>query len=238
MGTSQHPLSQALPACVVIRSKEANHTFQQLSAMMVEVVHAGLAGRQVLLNKLADALFTLAVCDFAQRADERRGLFASLADPRIARVMQAVYENPGLTWTMQSMASLACMSRSAFRGTLHPAHEGSARAIRHAVARKRCGATSARSAAIGGGHRPAARLQQRSGVPSPVQAGQRHLPWTRPRGKLPCVSDELKAPGRAVTAVHPVCRGYVDPPVSALTSSSPGRRPGEVNRGSRLAVGP
>ncbi|WP_445145687.1 AraC family transcriptional regulator [Dyella sp. Tek66A03] len=114
MGTSQHPLSQALPACVVIRSKSAHHTFQQLSAMMVEVVNAGLAGRQVLLNKLADALFTLAVCDFAQRTDERRGLFASLADPRIARVMQAVYENPGLTWTMQSMASLACMSRSAF----------------------------------------------------------------------------------------------------------------------------
>jgi AraC family transcriptional regulator, activator of mtrCDE len=114
MGASQHPLSQALPPCVVIRANDASGTFRQLSAMMVEAVHAGLAGRQVLLNKLADALFTLAICDYAQRTDERRGLFASLADPRIARVLHAVYENPGLAWTMQSMASLACMSRSAF----------------------------------------------------------------------------------------------------------------------------
>ena len=114
MGASQHPLSQALPSCVVIRAKDASRTFQQLSTMMVEAVHAGLAGRQVLLNKLADALFTLAICDYAQRTDDRRGLFASLADPRIARVLHAVYESPGLTWTMQSMASLACMSRSAF----------------------------------------------------------------------------------------------------------------------------
>ena len=114
MGASQHPLSHALPSCVVIRAKQASHTFKQLSAMMVDIVHTGLAGRQLLLNKLADTLFTLAICDYSHRTDDRRGLFASLADPRIAKVLQAVYENPGLTWTMQSMASLACMSRSAF----------------------------------------------------------------------------------------------------------------------------
>ncbi|WP_430390797.1 AraC family transcriptional regulator [Dyella sp. 20L07] len=113
-GTSQHPLSLALPSCVVVRAEHASGPFRQLSAMMVDVVHAGCEGRQVLLNKLADALFTLAICDYAHGASERQGLFASLADPRIARVLQAVYDNPGLAWTMQSMASLSCMSRSAF----------------------------------------------------------------------------------------------------------------------------
>lgn len=113
-GNSQHPLSHALPACFVVRSKDASHTFRQLSSMMVEVVNAGLAGRQVLLNKLADTLFALAVCDYAQRACERRGVFAALSDARICRVLQAVHETPGHAWTMQSMASQACMSRSAF----------------------------------------------------------------------------------------------------------------------------
>jgi len=113
-GTSQHPLNLALPSCVVVRAAQANHPFRQLSAMMVDVVHAGCAGRQVILNKLADALFTLAICHYANDAGERQGLFASLADPRIARVLQAVYDNPGQGWTMQSMASIACMSRSAF----------------------------------------------------------------------------------------------------------------------------
>jgi transcriptional regulator GlxA family with amidase domain len=81
---------------------------------MAQVVHADCAGRHVLLNKLADALFTLAICDYSRTTEERQGLFASLADPRIARVLQAVHDHPGKAWTMQSMAALACMSRSAF----------------------------------------------------------------------------------------------------------------------------
>jgi AraC family transcriptional regulator, activator of mtrCDE len=80
----------------------------------VDVSRSALAGRQVLLNKLADTLFTLAICDFAQRRTDHRGLFAALADARICKVLRAVHENPGHAWTMQSMASLACMSRSAF----------------------------------------------------------------------------------------------------------------------------
>lgn len=114
LGNAHHPLSHALPACFVTRSQQAGATFRQLSAMMVEMVDAGLAGRQVLLNKLADALFTLAVCDYASRAGEHRGLFAALADPRICKVLHAVHDTPGFSWTMQSLASLACMSRSAF----------------------------------------------------------------------------------------------------------------------------
>ncbi|RDI97481.1 AraC family transcriptional regulator [Dyella solisilvae] len=114
IGAAQHPLGFALPGCMVIRAGGASAPFRQLAAMMVEVVHAGCAGRQVLLNKLADALFTLAICDYAGDAGERQGLFASLADPRIARVLQAVYDHPGKAWTMQSMAAVACMSRSAF----------------------------------------------------------------------------------------------------------------------------
>jgi len=113
-GNAHHPLSHALPACFVVRSKDAGNTFQQLSTMMVEVVNAGQGGRQVLLNKLADAMFTLAVCDYAKRAGERRGLFAAVADARISKVLQAVHETPGDPWTMQAMAGLACMSRSAF----------------------------------------------------------------------------------------------------------------------------
>lgn len=113
-GSAQHPLAHALPPCFVVRAKEAGAPFRQLTAMMVEVVDSGAVGRRVLLNKLADALFTLAVCDYANRAAERRGLFAALADPRICRVLQAVHEAPGRAWTMHSMAALACMSRSAF----------------------------------------------------------------------------------------------------------------------------
>jgi AraC-like DNA-binding protein len=113
-GNAHHPLSHALPSCFVVRSQEAGPTFRQLSSMMVDIVEEGLIGRQVLLNKLADALFTLAICHYARCTDERRGLFAALADPRICKVLHAVHDAPGQAWTMQSMAATACMSRSAF----------------------------------------------------------------------------------------------------------------------------
>jgi AraC family transcriptional regulator, activator of mtrCDE len=109
-----HPLSHALPACFVVRAADADNVFRGLSAMMVDTANSGLAGRQVLLNKLADTLFTLAICDFANRHTDHRGLFAALADTRICKVLRAVHENPGHAWTMQCMAALACMSRSAF----------------------------------------------------------------------------------------------------------------------------
>jgi len=113
-GQAHHPLGQALPACFVVRAHTAGNAFRQLSAMMVDVVQAAQDGRQLLLNKLADALFTLAVCDYARQAGDRRGLFAAVADTRIGRVLQSVHESPGDAWSMQSMAALACMSRSAF----------------------------------------------------------------------------------------------------------------------------
>lgn len=113
-GSSQHPLNLALPACMVIHAADASAPFRQLATTMAQVVHTDCAGRHVLLNKLADALFTLAICEYSRTTEQPQGLFASLADPRIARVLQAVHDHPGKTWTMQSMAALACMSRSAF----------------------------------------------------------------------------------------------------------------------------
>lgn len=111
---AQHPLKHALPDCFVVRASQADALFRNLSAMMVAMTGTGVPGRQVLLNKLADTLFTLAVCDYAQRHTDRRGLFTALGDARICKVLQAVHEHPGHPWTMQAMASLACMSRSAF----------------------------------------------------------------------------------------------------------------------------
>lgn len=111
---AQHPFNHALPSCFVVRSQEASDAFRQLSTTMVGVASSELTGRQVLLNKLADTLFTLAVCDYASRTTERHGLFAALEDQRICKVLHAVHESPGYLWTMHSMASLSCMSRSAF----------------------------------------------------------------------------------------------------------------------------
>src|SRR3546814_7117972 len=65
-------------------------------------------------NKLADSLFTLAVCEYVRSAEQPRGLLAALTDTRLAKALSAVHERPGEEWTIQSMAQTAGMSRTAF----------------------------------------------------------------------------------------------------------------------------
>ena len=71
-------------------------------------------GQQAVRNKLADTLFTLAVCEYVRRSEQPRGLLAALTDTRLARALSAMHERPGEDWTLAELARVAGMSRTAF----------------------------------------------------------------------------------------------------------------------------
>jgi AraC-like DNA-binding protein len=109
-----NPIFSALPAHFVVRSSESSDGFRQLAAMLAETSRDKRWGRQLVQNKLADSLFTMAVCEYVRRAGQPRGLLAALTDARLSRALSAVHERPGEDWTIQSMAREAGMSRTAF----------------------------------------------------------------------------------------------------------------------------
>ena len=82
--------------------------------MLIETSRDRRWGRQLVQNKLADSLFTMAVCEYVRRAEHPRGLLAALTDARLSRALSAVHERPGEEWTIQAMAQEAGMSRTAF----------------------------------------------------------------------------------------------------------------------------
>jgi len=112
-GTS-NPIFSALPAYFVVRGGDSSEGFRQLASMLTETSRDRRWGRQLVQNKLADSLFTMAVCEYVRRADRPRGLLAALTDVRLSRALAAVHERPGEDWTIQSMAQCAGMSRTAF----------------------------------------------------------------------------------------------------------------------------
>lgn len=112
-GTS-NPIFSALPAYFVVRADESSAGFRQLAAMLIDTSRDRRWGRQLVQNKLADSLFTMAVCEYVRRAEHPRGLLAALTDARLSRALAAVHERPGEDWTIQSMAQRANMSRTAF----------------------------------------------------------------------------------------------------------------------------
>jgi AraC-like DNA-binding protein len=112
-GTS-NPIFSALPPYFVVRANESSAGFRQLAGMLIDTSRDRRWGRQLVQNKLADSLFTMAVCEYVRRAERPRGLLAALTDVRLSRALAAVHERPGEDWTIQSMAQCAGMSRTAF----------------------------------------------------------------------------------------------------------------------------
>ena len=111
---STNPIFSALPPYFVVRSQDSSENFRQLAAMLIETSRDRRWGRQLVQNKLADSLFTMAVCEYVRRAERPRGLLAALTDVRLSRALSAVHEHPGEEWTIQAMAREAGMSRTAF----------------------------------------------------------------------------------------------------------------------------
>ena len=70
-------------------------------------------GSQLTVNKLTEVLLVqLLRADFGRSGEA--GLIAALRDPRIARALMAIHENPARHWTIETAAQEAALSRSGF----------------------------------------------------------------------------------------------------------------------------
>ena len=89
-------------------------------------IHAGLQliaaeartrrpGGETVLTRLADVLVVEAIRTWLELdADARTGWLGALRDPQIGRAIALVHRDPGLGWTVASLAREVAMSRSAF----------------------------------------------------------------------------------------------------------------------------
>src|SRR5262249_61871778 len=81
--------SAALPACARLMLVESD---------------ANAAGRQGVLDRLAEAMFVLVLRHHMARTREPTGFLAALKDERIARALAAVHRRPGGDWRVGPLA--------------------------------------------------------------------------------------------------------------------------------------
>ncbi len=110
----QNPIFSALPPYFIVRSAKSSNAFRQLADMLSATSVDHRWGRQTVQNKLADTLFTMAICEYVRSSEQPRGLLAALTDVRLSKALAAMHERPGDDWTVQSIAQVAGMSRTAF----------------------------------------------------------------------------------------------------------------------------
>jgi AraC family transcriptional activator of mtrCDE len=112
--TTGNPVMDGLPDLVHVQGTQSGDSYRRLAQLLVQEVDRPGFGMQAVVDKLADALFVMALRQHLAGTAARRGLFAALADPRLKRVLDAMHRDPGRDWTVASLAEVALLSRTAF----------------------------------------------------------------------------------------------------------------------------
>lgn len=111
-----NPIMQTLPPVIVVRSEDQDTSAElhALARLMLVEFEAGAAGRQGVLDRLAEVMFVLVLRHHMQRAPKLNGFLAALKDERIARALAALHRAPGEDWRVDTLAREAGMSRTVF----------------------------------------------------------------------------------------------------------------------------
>lgn len=110
-----NPVLDALPDVVLVTGADGGPSMEAVGRLLVSELNIDRRRLRIVVDKLADALFVMAVRHHVLRNSlDRSGVFAALADSRLQRALAAMHRDPGHAWTLESLAATAAMSRAAF----------------------------------------------------------------------------------------------------------------------------
>jgi len=112
--TASQSLLDALPAVFIIRYAQSHYWLEALLKMIVYENNHPAAATKAIINHLSELLFTYAIRQYVTDNPDNAGMLAIYSHPRLAKVIQAIHQQPEKNWTLESMAKTALMSRSSF----------------------------------------------------------------------------------------------------------------------------
>ncbi|MFZ5756894.1 MAG: AraC family transcriptional regulator [Pseudomonadota bacterium] len=115
--TGNMRLLAALPDHVIVRAVQKGPARALVEALFAEARGAEAASGAV-VERIADALFLVVLRD-QLAGTAQSGLLAALRDPGLARALAAIHEHPARPWSVEDLARLASLSRSAFAARFH-----------------------------------------------------------------------------------------------------------------------
>jgi AraC-like DNA-binding protein len=81
---------------------------------LVEVTRYPKPGSAIMITRLLDLLFVQAIREWGAKSPSRLGWLSGLSDPQIGRALSAIHQDPARAWTVEALADLVGLSRSAF----------------------------------------------------------------------------------------------------------------------------
>ena len=109
----RNPLVAALPDALLIGLEDLPAISATLDLLFAEAFDDH-CGRQSIVDRLCEVLIIQLLRQLMDQGRIETGLLAGLADPRLAKAINAMHADPGRAWTLQELAAIATMSRARF----------------------------------------------------------------------------------------------------------------------------
>lgn len=84
------------------------------SHFLIDEARRARPGFVIMVSRLLDLLFVQAVREWGAKSPNNLGWLSGLRDPSVGRALSAIHDEPGRCWTVERLAALAGLSRSAF----------------------------------------------------------------------------------------------------------------------------
>ncbi len=110
------PLLDALPRLLLLQLDQSRSlAFQSVLELLAVETEEPRMGSQAAVSRLFELLFLHAIRAYASQAGApTQGWLAAIADRQLVRAVEAMHTEPAKGWTVEELARLAGMSRSAF----------------------------------------------------------------------------------------------------------------------------
>lgn len=109
------PLLAHLPGVLHLPAAAAGEALTATAALLATELDGPQPGARALLDRLAEVLLVLVLRRWTGRPEAGRpSWLAALADPVLARPLQAMHADPGRAWTVPELAGIAHLSRTQF----------------------------------------------------------------------------------------------------------------------------
>ena len=113
---ADHPLLRALPDLVIMRPADrAQHPLlDEALRLVARRAFMDELGAAASIARLSEVFFIEAIRASIPHNVGLAGIMAAMSDPRIGRALDRIHTLPGASWTVETLASEAAMSRSRF----------------------------------------------------------------------------------------------------------------------------
>lgn len=109
----RNPITDSLPAVVLVPLKDLPGA-TALMSLIDDEAFLKQCGQQASLDRLCELLLIRLLRYCLDRGLTQGGAMAGLADPRLAKALSRVHDEPQLPWDLNRMAQLAGLSRARF----------------------------------------------------------------------------------------------------------------------------